>query len=139
MQDRVLVALPLVGFLVTSVGAALTSIGVPVASIALPVASIGLPVASISPTVTPVSRQVPLPAGIADVGGVVALAGSLVARIAGPPPLPSGIVAPVRSPLAPLCGLQTLLRRQRAVDSLLQFLPGEGGPLAGTPRSPHQG
>jgi hypothetical protein len=134
-QDRVPVALTLVGFLVAPIssaislmGLAVTSIGFAVTSIGFAVTSIGFAVTSIGLPVTQFGSQVLLPAGTADRSGVVAHARSPVACIAGLLSLRRGMVTQIRSPLAPLCGPLTFLRRQRAVQPRLQFLPGEGAP-----------
>jgi hypothetical protein len=120
-QQRLRVALLLVGFPVTPVGSVVSPIGPPVAAIGLPVAAIGLPV-------TPVRRQVPLSADLALVGGVVPLTGGPVSRIAGMLSLRSGVVAEFLSMRASLSRPLTLLNVLLAVGDILCVRVGGGLP-----------
>ena len=127
VQDRVLVALMLVPFLLSTVGSAFTLIGLQVTPIGPPVTPIGRPVTPIGVPVTPVRHQVPLSAGIA-LGDVVAFIGRPVARLAGILSLRRDLAVQVRSEIASLRRLLTLPRWLGAVDPTLCVLVGPASP-----------
>ncbi len=137
VQGRVLVALTLVPLLLATVGSAFSLMGLQVTPIGPAVTPIGPAVTLIGVPVTTVGRQVPLSAGIALVGGVVALTGRPVARLTGKVSLRRDVAVQVRSQIASLRRLQTLLRQRPVVPTLCVPI-GEGSlhllcPLLGDP------
>jgi hypothetical protein len=139
VQGRVVVALSLVPFLLATIGAAFSLMGLQVVPIGPPVTPIGPPVTLIGVPVTTLRRQVPLSVGIARVGGVVASTGRSVARLTGKVSLLRDVAVQVRSQIASLRRLLTLLCRLFAVEpTALGSAVGEGSlyrlrPLLGDP------
>lgn len=137
--DRVLVTLTLVPFLLATVGSAFSVMGLQVTPIGSPVTPIGSPVTLIGVPVATVRRQVPLSAGIALAGGLVALIGRPAVCLGGAMSLRRDVAVQVRSDIASLGRLLTLLCRLLAVAPITLRSPdGEGSlhglrPLLGDP------
>ncbi|MFL6002681.1 MAG: hypothetical protein ACJ72P_07725 [Nocardioides sp.] len=109
-QDRLLVALPLVGLRVLPVGATVPLAGLPVSSVGLPVSSVGFAVAAVGFAVEAIRRQVPLSVGVALLGSLGALGRNPVSLLGGALSFQSGLVAQVGTLPASFGHLLTLLR-----------------------------
>lgn len=102
-QDRLLVALPLVGLRVLPVCATVPLVGLPVSSVGFAVAAVGFAVEAIR-------RQVPLSSGVALLGSLGALGRNPVSLLGGALSFQSGLVAQVGTLPASFGHLLTLLR-----------------------------
>ena len=102
VQDRVLGPLTSVSGLLAPVGSAITAIDPPVTAVDPPVTAVDPPVTPVGVPIAPVRCQVPTPASIAFVGGVVTLTGRPVTRLTGKLSLRRRAAVLVRSQVASL-------------------------------------